>query len=286
MTCAEFRELVDAWVLGALEPEEAQACTSHLSSTTEHDGCREALARARETTAALTGTLSAPKPDPQLWRSIEQSLGHGATVPTPPRRNRRESVAWAVAAAALLVAGLLGWRLQRATATIAADAGATTRLKAAYTAALSASRTREQKLQADRETCVKEVAGLKGDEQLRHEALALLEDPRTQIVPFQPQGGAAYHASALVNVASGRAIVLSSALDLKAGSAYELWVIRGKEPPKPAGFLKSRGDGTAAGEIDSKLLAEGAPDALAVSIEPLGGRPTPTTVILVGTMKS
>jgi anti-sigma-K factor RskA len=290
MNCAQFRDQVEAWMLGALEPDEAQACEQHLSSTTQHEGCTEALARARETVAALATTLTPQKPDDRVWASIERSLGHEETAtpstqPAAPRR-WRERVAWAIAAAALLVAGLLGWRLQRATAAITADAGASTRLKAAYQAALSASRSRETKLQSEKDSCGKELAGLKGDAQLQHDALALLNDPHTQLVALQPPGQGSYRASALVNLTAGRAIVLSNALPLKPGWDFELWVIRGKEPPKPAGFLRPRGDGTVAGEIDRKLLAEGTPDAFAVSVEPAGGRPTPTTVILVGAMKS
>jgi anti-sigma-K factor RskA len=291
MTCNEFKEQVDAWVLGALEEGEAQECEEHLTASTGHEGCPETLTRARATAAALTGTLPAHKPDPQVWMSIEQALDPEPIMPArSPVRPWRERLAWAIAAASLLFAGGLGWKLHGVTATVAADASAAIRLKAAYQAALSASRSREMKLQSDKDACGKELAGLKGDAELQHDALALLEDPRTQVVTFQPgivgESGAGSRATALVNLVTGRALVLSSTLQPKPGSDFELWVLRGKEPPRPAGFLRPRGDGTVAGEIDRRLLADGTPDALAVSVEPAGGRPTPTAVILIGALKS
>jgi anti-sigma-K factor RskA len=46
--------------------------------------------------------------------------------------------------------------------------------------------------------------------------------------------------------------------------------------------MQASAGGTAAGEVDRVLLREGPPDALAVSLEPAGGSPSPTQVVLVG----
>ena len=43
MTCEEFRQQVDAWALGALEPDEVAALEAHLRASGEHHGCVEAL---------------------------------------------------------------------------------------------------------------------------------------------------------------------------------------------------------------------------------------------------
>ncbi len=279
MTCAEFKEQVDAWVLGALEPAEAAACEAHLAESAPHDGCQEALARARETLAALGRTHPPETPDPRVWRSIESAIGDArpAAAPARARSRWRDPFVWAAAAALLVAAGLGAWgRHQR---------DLLFRTKAAFSAALSASKQREMNADTARTACLRELAGAKNTAQLEREALALLEDPATRVVPFAPQTAGGYKASAIVNAASKRVVVLSSGLPARPNSDFELWVVPGTGAPRPAGFLKARPDGTAIGEIDRRLLAEGA-DTFAVSVEPTGGRPTPTTVILVAKVPS
>jgi anti-sigma-K factor RskA len=66
---------------------------------------------------------------------------------------------------------------------------------------------------------------------------------------------------------------------------YQLWVIRGTTAPVPAGFLSAAGQ-TTAGEVARDVLAGPPPDALAVSLEPPGGSPSPTQVVLVGKLST
>jgi anti-sigma-K factor RskA len=75
---------------------------------------------------------------------------------------------------------------------------------------------------------------------------------------------------------------MSSSLPPQAGRTYQLWVIRGAAPPRPAGFLQPAGGGAAAGEVDPSLLEGAPPEALAISLEPAGGSPSPTQVLMVG----
>ena len=279
MTCEEFQQQVGALALGALEADEAAAVAAHLRVPGEHRGCSEALARARETVAALADTHRCEQPAAAVWDRIEKELGPAEAVAGRPIRRRREAFAWAMAAAAALAAVWLGLRFQGERAARRSDSASAA---SSLEAALSAS----QGADAARVACLKDLAALQSDAQLQKDALALLEDPSTRVVHFASQAGDGYRASALWSASTGRALVLSSGLVRKPGSDLELWIIRGDGAPQPAGFLRAHPDGTALGEISRALLADGAPDAFAVSIEPEGGRPTPTQVILLGTLKS
>jgi anti-sigma-K factor RskA len=94
-----------------------------------------------------------------------------------------------------------------------------------------------------------------------------------------------FRATALYNATQKRALAISTSMQPVAGKDYELWVIAGNAPPKPAGFLRFDASGVAVGEFDAALLRETSPDALAISLEPAGGGPTPTDVILLAKLR-
>ncbi len=282
MNCQEFKEHVDAWVLDMADPADADACVAHLASKEPHDGCEAAVARARETLLGLAQTLPPQNPGPRVWEAIE-SATKAAETPAAGRvsRPRRDWVVWAVAAVALIVSGAALALYSRERQSHLADNRVAERTKAAYKAALAASQQREKSASDAKTSCLRDVASLRGDVKEAVAVLAILDDPATRVVPFDPHEGSPAHATALLGAGSSRALIVSTGLVAKPGSDYELWVVRGDGPPKPAGFLRPRADGTAIAEVDRKLLAEGAPDALAVSVEPAGGRPAPTGAIIL-----
>jgi anti-sigma-K factor RskA len=248
VTCADVVALAGAHALGALEPEERAALEAHLAGPGPHEGCREAVDRAAATAAELARALPEVKPDPAVWAAIEARSGAA-----PARRPRVGPAGWvavAAAAAALVVVGIDRRDLRRG---------------------------REELEQARTE-----LRALAGAADLQREALALLDRPGSRVVPLEPQPGQAGRAVAVVNAAEGRAVVISSSLPPQPGKTYQLWVIRGSGAPRPAGFLTQAAGGAATGEIDRSLLAGTPPDALAVSLEPEGGSPSPTQVVLVG----
>lgn len=258
MTCAEVREAAAAYALGALEPGEARELERHLAEPGPHQGCREALEEARSTALALAGALAAPevRPSPGLWLAIEARTDEAAA-----RRASlgRRWAAWGgaiAAAAALVIAGLLGRELRQERV----DARA-----AAH----------------ERDLARAQLASLQGERALAAEALALLDRPGSRIVALEPQPGQRGRAVAILDAAGERALVASTSLTPQPGKDYQLWVIRGAAAPRPAGFLRVSG-GTAAGEIDPAVLRGPPPDALAVSLEPAGGSAAPTQVLLVG----
>lgn len=256
MTCAEFKELAAVFALGALEMPERALAEAHLAEAT-HEGCFEALRQASAGVEALARTLPAPRPDAGLWRAIE------ARVAPRSGLGPREKIAWTAAAAAAVLLFAGGARERRRHAEAVAG------------------------VEREKQQCLGELSSLRGEAEAQRTAIALLQSPSTQVVSFAPQAaGKGLGARALVDVAARKGMVLSSALAPRAGKDFELWIIRGKEKPVPAGLLRAGQSGTVLASIDPQLLAGGA-DALAVSIEPQGGSPTgaPTgDVVLVGAL--
>jgi anti-sigma-K factor RskA len=91
----------------------------------------------------------------------------------------------------------------------------------------------------------------------------------------------------LVDAASGdAAIVLSGLAPIEEGKAYELWAIRGKKAPEPAGMVAVSDEHGGALRVPS-VPRPSEVTAFAVSIEPRGGSTSPTgPIVLVGAVAS
>jgi hypothetical protein len=260
MTCAEFKEQAAALALGVLDGNERAACERHLGEAIAHDGCAATLAQAEETAALLALALPPLAPPASLWTAIEQRTR--AVLPLGRRRSWLPATLGVLAAAAVL-ALIWSWRerdslqseLAAATARVHDEAGARAR-------------------------CVADLQAAQKDAALRREALALLERPGTRLVGLAAQGGEA--ATANVILGGERAFVVGRGLAAPAGKDYELWVIRGTRKI-PAGLLRGGSDGALVSVIDPTLLAGGAPDAIAVTLETAGGKPQPEgPIVMVG----
>jgi len=214
------------------------------------------------TAAELARALRPLAPDPGVWQAVEARTG----LLRPRFSARVGPVGWAALATAAALA-LVSLQVERVE---------TRRQREAAGRAAEVARAAE----AERDRLRAALLAAEGEAALRGAALALLERPDSRLVRLAPQPGQAAGATAIVNLAAARAVVVS-ALPPRPGHSYQLWVIRGAAPPRPAGFLKV-GAGGAVGEIDPALLSGGAPDALAVSLEPEGGSPSPTQVLAVG----
>ena len=293
MNCATFKDDVAAYVLGILEPAERAAFERHLDEAITHEGCREALAEAYETTALLGAALPPLEPGAEVWSGIERgisaaassdasaparagaasrasSASRGASASRPASRGgsgRREAIAWisALAAAAVAFVFAMEYRISRREI---------------------ASRDRELALAAatdrDKDICMRELASARVSLREREAALSLLGAPGTQLVQLAAQGGEDYHASALLNPGTRNAMVLTTALKPLQDKDYQLWLIRGNEKIS-AGVLRTDPSGAALARISDEVLAGGRPDAFAVTIEPQGGMPQPTgPIILLG----
>jgi anti-sigma-K factor RskA len=287
VTCAAFKENVAAYVLGILEPAERAAFERHLEETVAHEGCRESLAEAYETTALLGAALPQLEPGPGVWSGIEREIGaaapgaragattrggsasRGASGTRPPSRGggRREALAWISAAVAAAAAFVFAMEYRIGQREIAA-------------------RDRELALAAatdrDKDICMRELASARVSLREREAALSLLGAPGTQLVQLAAQGDEDYHASALLNPGTRNAMILTTALKPLQDKDYQLWLIRGNDKIS-AGVLHTDPSGATLARISDEVLAGGRPDAFAVTIEPQGGMPQPTgPIILLG----
>lgn len=265
MICTEFQELAAAYALGALDESELRAADEHLAQP-QHSGCIEALRRAAGATELLARSLVPQRPDERVWRAIEAKLGLAATV--KPGRSGREWLSWAVAAAAVVGFLLLNGARQREQ--LRANEGERAAVEA------------RQQGERERQTCAHDILALRGQLELQKTALVLLELPSTHLVALGATKGQNVSALALINYQSKQGIVLSGNLTAEAGKDYQLWLIRGDQKIA-AGLLRGTG-GQVLASIDSALLAGAPPDAVAVSLEPFGGRPQPTEVVLVAAL--
>lgn len=247
MTCAEFRELSALYAAGGLSDRERQEAEAHLREPS-HEGCFEALREAGGGLEALVRSLPHLRAEDRIWRGIEARLGGQST-----RLVRfRERAAWLVAAAAVV---LLFFELS----------GGRHRAQVAAQAAAAADGARAQ--------CLAELNSVRGEADAQRAALAILGSQSATIVVFAPQWGAPETIKALLDLPQRKGMILSAGLPARAGKDYELWVIRGQAPPRPAGLLRPQPSGALLAPIDPSLLAI-PPDALAISIEAQGGSTT------------
>jgi anti-sigma-K factor RskA len=131
------------------------------------------------------------------------------------------------------------------------------------------------------------VAGLRDSLAAQATVLRVLGGPRTLSASLAPQGGAAGSGRIVVDSGSGEtAIVVAGLPALPQGKTYELWAIRGANPPEPAGLFTITGDRPAALRADT-IARPAEVTAFAVSIEPAGGSTSPTgAVVLAGPVAS
>jgi anti-sigma-K factor RskA len=266
MTCAEFQELVGALALDALDPREKADAEAHLLEP-KHEGCREALQRARAVAGRLSAALDQPRVPDRVWEQIEGRLG--------PRRQRRWSApaGWAAAAALAVVALVL---LQQRSQLLREAADLRLRAQSAASSANSSQELARQ--------CAAQLDAARTGSAAAREAIVLLEQRGSRVVQFSPAGAAIQSAFAVVGAGDKRAILVSTTLLPTAQRDYQLWVVPGGKgaAPVPAGLIGASTAGVAVAEFDPRTLAAGA-GALAVSAEPKGGSPTgkPTEVVLL-----
>ena len=262
MSCAEFKELVGAYALGALSAEERATCDAHLSSGAAHEGCWQALHEANEAASLIASSVAPVTPSPAVWAAIESRLER--TAAPAPRRRSTEWVAWGVGLAALVLVFF-----------IARDRD---RLNDQVQLASAAS----QRVLQERTACATDLEHARAEADTQHQALELLQRTGTKLIALAPQGDTARVASVMFNAESQRAFVVGHGLAAPTGKDYELWIIRGDQKI-PAGLLHGDATGGAIlAAIDPKLLAT-APDAIAVTLEATGGAPQPLgPIVLVG----
>lgn len=117
--------------------------------------------------------------------------------------------------------------------------------------------------------------------------LRLVTGPRLLTASLAPQKGVTGAGRVMVDAITGEtAVVLSGMAPAAAGKTYELWAIRGKKAPEPAGLIAvSAGAGSVMHMPQVPRPTE--VTAFAISIEPSAGSTSPTgPIVLVGAVAS
>ncbi len=246
----DVHTLTGAYAADALDGADREQFEAHLAVC---EDCREEVRGLRETVALLGVAASVPPPQ-RLKASVLDQVSRTPQLPplpvaapaVPAPRRSAGSRLLAAAAALVLVAGLgvgvLG-------------------LQARQDAQQQAQQAREAARQAQVEL---------------GRIQAVIADPSARTIRQPVSGGG----TATVVVAGREAVLLGADLEpLPADRLYQLWYVGGDGRITSAGLGPAAADG--AGRW-SRLL-EGVPTgtAVAISVEPLGGSPQPTTIPLV-----
>lgn len=243
----EIEELLGAYALDAVDPEEARLVEEHL---VECPRCRAEVAEHREVAALLTSGTTDPVPD-GVWDRIAADLGDTPpSVPIevafgqrqaqrPVARNRPARVLAGLAAAAVILV-----------------------------VALMAGVLVDQRSQID--DLQRKIAGAAEQDSV----LALLEDPGTQVVSLHSEDGVV-EVRAVVGH-DGDSLLLASGLPgLAQGRTYQLWGLpEGRRSMVSLGVL-------GADPGHSEFHIEGGITTLAITEEPGGGSTQPSTEALV-----
>lgn len=240
--CKQFEELYEAFALGALDAGERAAFEAHLVRGCAT--CEAGVARAREVVAQLA--YLAPGAEPP--RSIKHNLL--AAVQEPKQRRIAPVWLWAAAAAVALFSIYNIRETQRLRRQIE----------------LSRQRIdQEQKRAAELTTQRAEL----------EQVLAILRDPATQLVNLkannaQPPLRAYWHEKA------GIVLTAENLPQPQGDHTFQLWVVPKKGNPISAGIFRPNAQG---GVVYHTLPAAQMINAAALAIteEPVGGRPQPTT---------
>lgn len=298
LTCGEFKTHVPALAVAALDASAEAACRAHLRDPGPHDGCREAFQRAEATAAKLGLALAPVRPRERVWHAIERATGYKAIAEVPRSTLFRQIAAWTLTAVASLMLLRTHTHAERVEEQLHGTGRALTKVRnyaADMGKSLDQARNREtearQQLanavasQSATQECLAVRTAWHNQLVVQNNALAMLEQSATRVLPMRALEGKAGHATVVFNAEQGRAIVFAVGLPERAGRAWQLWVVH-DGVATAAGFLSDPVDGMATGEIAPSVLAIDVPEAIAISAEPAGGAFRPGEVVVYGVIRA
>ena len=239
MVHEDYKEMIPARALSALDAAEAQALNEHLENCAE---CRKELDEWQATAAALAFGANAAEPSPKVRERIldevRKDLSEPNVVPfrsTPRNLWSSFGSLGAMAAAVLFTALIVGivvlWRQN------------------------NAMQTKLEQSQA---------------------FVQLVTSPGARVAELKSSavGGGATATVAYDN--TGHAMLVATNLpSLPQGKAYQLWFIVGNKPPMPGKTFAP--DSTGQGVTEEQMPREALNSPVfAVTVEPAGGVPAPT----------
>ncbi len=267
-------DLLVAYVLGILQTEDIH----HLSTLMrEHPEYQQDIAELRRVIEALPYALPDAVPPPDLReRIIARAEGTlSQTVPAPtvvqavrPWWQRPWFAALSGALAALLLVVTITLQMQSASrqATIQSLQGQLAQQQSQATEQQVAIQSLQQQLG--------QLQGLTAE---RQALIALLANPDIQVsIGTSAQGNVTF-----VRSGDGDAVV-AQLPQLQQGRTYQLWLIKGSDtPPSSAGTFSVDQNGHGVLVVANPPVAASDPAIFAITNEPEGGSPSPTTDVLV-----
>jgi len=256
----EFADAIAAYALNALDAPEARALETHLATCAE---CRAELAELRRAVNGIGLSSIAEEPPARVRAAVmNNARGHqstgGTRAPANPRTGNAAIVPWMLAAASIALVAATGfYAMMQRQQTATALAG-----KAAADARVS--------------SLQRQINGLS-------ERLAVLSAPDAVQIKLagQPDAPGAT-ASVVMSPTKGMVLTALNLPQLAVGKIYQLWVVT-KSGPVSIGTFEVAADGSVTGTMPITAAAKLDPVAVAVTIEPAGGVPSPTgPKVLVG----
>ena len=258
----DILDLLTAYALGVIEPDEIARVSALLDAQPE---LRATLAELRATADMLPfGLPEARPPDDLRQRTLDHATGRTSqAAASPPRRAVSRMRGWVLGlsgiAAVAILAAAIGWaQLFQARDQLAQSQ---TKLTQAQTQVTDAQRQLAQS-QA-------ELVQIQGQ----------VADAQVLIATLTSASNSTASAS-IVRTRSGATVLIAQLPPLPPGRVYQLWRIQGSNPPAPAGIFHV----SAQGYGNTALLGDEQPHAgetVAVTEEPDGGSPGPTTKPLI-----
>ena len=239
MVHEDYKEMIPARALSALDAAEAHALNEHLENCAE---CRKELDEWQATAAALALGANAAEPSPEVRERILDEVRKDLEVPAvvPFRSSPRNlwssfgslgAMAAAVLFTALIVGLVVLWRQNNA---------------------------------------------IRSDLEQSKEFVQLVTSPGARVRELK---GVDLGAGATATVAygtDGRAILVADKLpNVPPGKAYQLWFIVGNKPPMPGKTFApdSNGKGVLKSQMPREALES---PVFALTVEPVGGVSAPT----------
>ncbi len=249
----DLHELTGVYVLGALRGEERARFEAHLATC---ERCREEVRSFSPVVDSLSRAGAVVEPPLALRARVLGARTGTSTGRTRSWAETSASVGWMASAASVLVAVGVGFYASQLRARID-DLEA--RLAAATFRAAGAERQ-----MADAKTAADRAGRM----------LGILSAPDLARVDLKGEGAAASAAGrAFWSRSRGLVFTATNLPQLPAGKIYQLWVVTPTAPVN-AGLLRPDEQGRVTTVVETDPLI--APVAMAVTIEPEGGVPSPT----------
>jgi len=252
--CEKFQELIEAYALGALDAEEHAVLDAHVSSGCSD--CAKAIEEARWVVSHLAYLAPEQAPSLTLKNRLMQTVRAEATASRRPVLvfPGRTLWTWMGVAALIILTLYSGWNTRRLQE--------------------QASQARDSAAEAERDQ-------RKLQEQLAvtEREVSILADPASVRISLLPQNAQAPQLEAMWHPELG-IVVTGQQIPVPAGSrVWQLWLIPKTPGAKPVPSLTVRpgpgGKFVLPVFTPPKLIAE--TKALAITEEPAGGSPQPTT---------